>query len=332
MWVAWTVPAVWLLLAVIDRVVKRKGRQRYRLFLERYGLSVSLGRIQFYTNRVNHLLVRFSDFFPRRWLQAWFTVGVVIGLVLIPLSVGVLVFTLRSFIVSSDEEARDPLLVPVLPGVNLPWSQLVYFLVTIAVSGVLHELGHAVAAVSENVHIDGVGLFFFVMYPGAFVDLHTQHVTTLNSIQKLRIFCAGVWHNVIIVFVCLLALYCLPWILFPLFTSTQGAVVNGISKNSPVYNNLVVGSVILSVDGQSVHSKADWMALLSKISQHGFCANKSSLKRMYTRAVSLSLSGVVECCQNESLSDFCFHSSEPLWDTKKVLVLHSGSFSKLVMK
>ena len=74
---------------------------------------------------------------------------------------------------------------------------------------------------------------------------------------------------------------------YPRFTSfllvLEITLLQLITQNSPVYNNLVVGSVILSVDGQSVHSKADWMALLSKISQHGFCANKSSLKRMYTR-------------------------------------------------
>ena len=33
-----------------------------------------------------------------------------------------------------------------VPGVNLPTSQLVYFFSALLLSGVIHELGHAVAA------------------------------------------------------------------------------------------------------------------------------------------------------------------------------------------
>jgi S2P endopeptidase len=117
-----------------------------------------------------------------------------------------------------------------MPGVNLPWNQLLYFLIAIAISAILHELGHAIAAVREGVHIDGVGLFFFVLYPGAYVNLHTQHVTLLKPIQKLQVFCAGVWHNIVIVLLSLLTLYFLPWILFPLFTTGRGLIVDAISE------------------------------------------------------------------------------------------------------
>lgn len=33
-----------------------------------------------------------------------------------------------------------------VPGVNLPTSQLAYFFIALLLSGVIHELGHAVAA------------------------------------------------------------------------------------------------------------------------------------------------------------------------------------------
>ncbi len=35
---------------------------------------------------------------------------------------------------------------PAVPGVNLPTSQLAYFFIALLLSGVIHELGHAVAA------------------------------------------------------------------------------------------------------------------------------------------------------------------------------------------
>ena len=34
-----------------------------------------------------------------------------------------------------------------MPGVNLPASQIGYYLMTLLVCGILHEVGHAVAAV-----------------------------------------------------------------------------------------------------------------------------------------------------------------------------------------
>ena len=34
-----------------------------------------------------------------------------------------------------------------MPGVNLPMNQIVYYLLTLLVCGMLHEIGHAVAAV-----------------------------------------------------------------------------------------------------------------------------------------------------------------------------------------
>lgn len=34
-----------------------------------------------------------------------------------------------------------------MPGVNVPWSQVLYYLITLTVSGVFHEFGHAISAV-----------------------------------------------------------------------------------------------------------------------------------------------------------------------------------------
>ena len=38
-----------------------------------------------------------------------------------------------------------------MPGVNLPASQLSYYLLTLLVCGILHEMGHAIAAVRLDI-------------------------------------------------------------------------------------------------------------------------------------------------------------------------------------
>lgn len=43
----------------------------------------------------------------------------------------------------------------------------------------------------EQVRVNGFGLFVFVVYPGAFVDLFTSHLNLISPTQQLRIFCAG---------------------------------------------------------------------------------------------------------------------------------------------
>lgn len=43
----------------------------------------------------------------------------------------------------------------------------------------------------EQVRLNGFGMFMFVVYPGAFVDLFTTHLNLISPVQQLRIFCAG---------------------------------------------------------------------------------------------------------------------------------------------
>lgn len=77
----------------------------------------------------------------------------------------------------------------------------------------------------EGVRIHGVGVFVFVIIPGAFVDLSTEQVTNLPIWNQLKIFCAGVWHNISLAGVAVLLLLSNPLILSPFYTQHQGAVV-----------------------------------------------------------------------------------------------------------
>ncbi|KAG9330448.1 hypothetical protein JZ751_024440 [Albula glossodonta] len=223
--------------------------------------------------------------------------------------------TLAQMMSESPEGSNDQVLQVVVPGVNLPISQLAYFFIAILISGVIHEFGHGVAALREQVRLNGFGMFVFVIYPGAFVDLFTTHLHLISPVQQLRIFCAGVWHNFMLCVVALSVLLLLPLFLFPLYSTGAGAlvieVVEGSAASGP--RGLFVGDLVTQLEDCPVQGVEDWHTCIKHLSQSpqtGYCVHSASLQlswasgRVYRR-----LDGTMECCSNGSLSDLCFSYS-----------------------
>lgn len=89
----------------------------------------------------------------------------------------------------------------------------------------------------ENVRVNGFGVFVMLIYPGAFVDLHTEHLQALNAIGQLRIYCAGVWHNFLLVIWGVVVLMTMPYLLSPLYLTGNGVVITEVSPVSISINN-----------------------------------------------------------------------------------------------
>ena len=61
----------------------------------------------------------------------------------------------------------------------MPWSHTWYLAVALLVNAIFHEAGHALAAVVEHVRIEACGGFLMAVYPGAFVELHSDQLEQL---------------------------------------------------------------------------------------------------------------------------------------------------------
>ena len=107
-------------------------------------------------------------------------------------------------------------------------SHLPLFMTVLIVAGVLHELGHAFAALNANTRVTGFGIFVFGIYPGAFTEIDTDELERTSTAQKLRIYCAGIWHNLVLAGLGYLVYLCIPLICFPLFKSNAGLLVTGM--------------------------------------------------------------------------------------------------------
>jgi len=51
---------------------------------------------------------------------------------------------------------------------------------------------------SEGVEIEYVAIFVAVLFPGAFVALNYDLLQNRPLFSMLRIYCAGIWHNVVV--------------------------------------------------------------------------------------------------------------------------------------
>lgn len=76
--------------------------------------------------------------------------------------------------------------------------------------------------------INGFGLFLLLVYPGAFVDLSTEHLHAVSPLRQLRIYCAGVWHNLVVAVIAALVLMALPSLLLPFYSFGASVVITGV--------------------------------------------------------------------------------------------------------
>ncbi|XP_046452729.1 membrane-bound transcription factor site-2 protease-like isoform X4 [Daphnia pulex] len=216
----------------LDRYLKGKNSQRYASFLNRFPVQIDFMNVRWTTSMFNKALCSWA-MMRLKFLSKWYNIGTVITLLLCIPSLILLGSTaLVSFANMMDSKKEEAMLQPVLPGVNLPSNDLPYYLITLLVCTVVHEAGHAIAAVSDQVPLVSIGLILWLIIPAAFVELPTSNVVGLSPWKQLKIYCAGVWHNIVLSAMAFAVLMMLPILLIPLFQS--GAGVSVVNLNSMV--------------------------------------------------------------------------------------------------
>uniref|UniRef100_A0A2K5RC36 Membrane-bound transcription factor site-2 protease n=1 Tax=Cebus imitator TaxID=2715852 RepID=A0A2K5RC36_CEBIM len=238
----------WTVVYLTDLVLKSSVyfKHSYEDWLENNGLSISPFHIRWQTAVFNRAFYSWGRR-KARMLYQWFNFGMVFGVIAMFSSFFLLGKTLMQTLAqmmadspssysssssssSSSSLHNEQVLQVVVPGINLPVNQLTYFFAAVLVSGVVHEIGHGIAAIREQVRFNGFGIFLFIIYPGAFVDLFTTHLQLISPVQQLRIFCAGIWHNFVLALLGILALVLLPVILLPFYYTGVGVLITEVAE------------------------------------------------------------------------------------------------------
>lgn len=281
----------------------------YAKFLSKNGFTINIFQLKWYTVKCNRLLIRLSSNKPK-FLKSWFNFGVIIGVIGQFISLFLLSFTLYDYF--QPKPANEQILVPVLPGVNLPVNQTLYYFLALFICGIFHELGHAIAASREQVRVNGFGVFIMFIFPGAFVDLCSDHLQVIAPIRQLRIFCGGVWHNLVIVIIAFACIQAHPYFLATCFD--KNVYVGGISENSPLKSLISENSIIQKVDACEVSDRFTFYECLYKLDtkeglDSGYCMSLPSILQLSSNIITKKDPDpdATECCYaNSTISNYCF--------------------------
>ncbi|TPP39615.1 S2P endopeptidase [Fasciola gigantica] len=292
-WLSYFV-GVWASVYLVDVALRAHPytRQWYHEFTARLGVSFDVLQARIFTHRLNQafqLICRF-EFLP--W-SAWFSCGVIFSTICMLLSIFLLIMLIYNTITRKPIEGQ--LLTPVMPGINLPFNQLGFYMLTLLLCAFLHEAGHALAALRERVRLHGFGVFLFGIYPGAYVDLNTADLQSLTPFGQLRIYCAGVWHNAIIAVISVAVFYTMPWILSPVYQTGTGVGVTYLRENSVVtgHRGLSLGDAITRVNSCPVTNQSDWFRCLEEAHARpsGYCVSGLYINTIDSRVLAAQPNG-----------------------------------------
>ncbi|EJW85766.1 hypothetical protein WUBG_03318 [Wuchereria bancrofti] len=331
--------AFWSAINLLDYFLRSLHIPVYMAFVERYELIVTLFQIRFVPIRSPCTILK--TFAQNNSLSClltiWFTIGIISA---ISCLFGVTLYLSRSTVIeisswwseyfhsfASDviyqvEPAtfrkefvkEDDGLKFIIPGWNIPWTQAPLYIGVLLVAVVIHEMGHMLAALSINVPVTSMGFILLAIYFGAYVEIDAVAMRRLSSVQKLRISCAGIWHNLVLALFAWMVHESTSFIVSPLYMSDAGVYIENLQKDSPISGpvGLQKGNVIQAINDCDVSNINDWNRCLKtiKYTNSGFCVPDDIIAENMADEMRL-VGNELDCCHNStwgnSASHMCFY-------------------------
>jgi len=214
------------------------------------------------------------------------------------------------------DEMDQTSLVMLVPGVNVPTSDIPYMIVALFLCAVIHEFGHAIAAAVDKIRTESVGFTMFFMLPSAYVVLPTMDLNRTSFIGKLRIYCAGAWHNVIL---CVFAVTVIVFCCSPGWSTSliehngayshRGVFIEKVTEESPLRQLLMEERSLPYITGVGdcpVVDHSSWTTCLTEIMQknYGYCVPSKTVIDSFSQYGDT-------CCSEMHDRQLCFSLSNP---------------------
>ncbi|MCK5238761.1 MAG: site-2 protease family protein [Candidatus Thorarchaeota archaeon] len=200
------------------------------------------------TERLNAFLTKMGKKFP----VAFFNLGVVVAFG--GMFVGFWMFgenLLRFFFAPTTAGG----IVPIIPGVTITGLPLVYMLIGLAITLIVHEFAHGLASSKDGIPIKGSGLVFFLVLFGGFVEPDEEiFETEASPMARMRLLAAGSYSNLIFALFFLAIIVYMGPLLSIGFNSPSGTYIYDIQAESPADGILQIGDVIIGLNDTEIQN------------------------------------------------------------------------------
>ncbi|KAG1765564.1 hypothetical protein EDD22DRAFT_774911 [Suillus occidentalis] len=174
---------------------------------------------------------------------------------------------------------------PIIPGLTVPLKHLPLILLSLCISQIVHESGHAITAAIHRIPMLAAGASITFMFPAAFVTLPSARVEELSSLDRLRVITSGCFHNLTLWLILLAAAWSGIGQRMLLVgyedVSARGLIVAHVEADSPLSTHLPIGSFLTALDDRSLKSSRDvWSTYLLEPTPttytQGWCVDTAS--------------------------------------------------------
>ncbi|MDG6224395.1 MAG: site-2 protease family protein [Candidatus Thermoplasmatota archaeon] len=168
-------------------------------FLERYNMSrIWAVVLMWRTEKGKGLIEKMAS--PKRFWDAFAVIGLFI-LFIGMLSMFLLIFaSTLTVILAGFTKTISAKEVLVLPGIN-PYVPLIYGLIGLIFAVVVHEFSHGIQATANKIKVRSLGILFFIVPIGAFMEPDEDEVKASSRIKKIKMYASGPIINFIFAFV-----------------------------------------------------------------------------------------------------------------------------------
>ncbi len=212
------------------------------LDLEEKGAEIGPGMMLWRTNWGIELLDKIAGISKRSWL-VFGIAGAFIGVFLM---IKIFLFLFKStFSIISSLTAEGVSgaassaggVAPIIPGITTP---LVSGLIAIGVLVIVHELSHGVVARRANMEVESTGFGILAFLPLAFVEPDEEELESASFSDKLQVFAAGSFSNIIVATLCFI-------LILLLVNPLSGLFVYEVVENTPAEGTLRPGMKLTGI-------------------------------------------------------------------------------------
>lgn len=157
----------------------------------------------------------------------------------------------------------------IVPGVQVPGSPIFlpfwYGIISLAILAVVHEMSHGIVASAHGMKPKSVALVLFLFIPGAGVELDEKKMYKRPLRERLRVYAAGSFANVITALLFLVLALPLAQAASGFVHPGDGIKVVDVERGTPAYGALSQGDMITSINGKSVYNLTEFKEAIDSL-------------------------------------------------------------------